>query len=183
LCKKIEKFIHHTIQYQMASIDDYKGMTYSILDRRQIKKLLGAMSNMYDRQLEKSGVDPKELRNLEGSFTSRCRPISERVYSQFRELRNISFNYFHSVDTYDVPDGWTDYGDQDWSHTGLRIESPFRIIAVEFRQYIDPIFGEDTLTFESERQISSLEAFHMMGAGAFRKIAEVEEWEPIIRSF
>jgi hypothetical protein len=63
----------------MASIDDYKGMTYSILDRRQIKKLLGAMSNMYDSQLEKSGVDPKELRKLEGSFTSGCMPINERV--------------------------------------------------------------------------------------------------------
>jgi hypothetical protein len=48
----------------MASIDDYKGMTYSILDRRHIKKLLGAMSNMYDRQLEKSGVDPKDHPNL-----------------------------------------------------------------------------------------------------------------------
>jgi hypothetical protein len=164
-------------------MDQYKGKNYGNLDRLLVKKLIGSMTNMYDKQLQSMGFDPKALRKLESAFMSDCKPVGEKTYQQFLELRKVSFNYFHSVDASEVPDGWTDYGDEDYSHTGLRIEEPFRIVAVKFREYFDPVFGRRDITFEEEREITSMEVFCMMGTEPFRRMADLVDWETIIRSF
>ncbi len=141
---------------------------------------------MYDDKQKAMGLDPAALRNMSRIFYARCYPINEHLLGEFSKLHEVSFNFFSSEDTFETASGWTDYGDEDWEHTGFQIlTNPFRIIEVRFRHYVDPIFTDDgdRIEFLSERQIAPLDAFHLYGAELFRCIADIEDWNVIIASF
>lgn len=164
---------------------DFHTLNLNDVDMQHIKVLLGAVSCMYDDQITRHGLDPKELRKIANEkFTVDLQPLQKDEYKAVTKIRRVSFNLFRTVDTYETTDGWTDYGDEDLHHTGFRLEYPFRIVMLEFRDLRDQFHPHpDEVSLLGEGPISSLDAFRRFGVGLFREIAKHEDWETIIRSF
>ena len=170
----------------LSLMDDFKQINHTNIDRRHAKILLGAISCMYDDKQKAMGITPSVLRDMSTNFTGNCRPLNEELYLNLLTLRKVSFNLFYSEDKYETKSGWTDYGDENWCHTGFRILSnPFRIIEVQFNQQKSPMFPDDpeTRKYDSERPIAPLDVFRRYGLEVFRHISDLEDWNVIISSF
>lgn len=167
------------------TIDDFKSLSYKDLDAKKAKILIGAMSYAYDDALTAKGLDGPSLRGLMANFESkRVEPLEQSVFNALTKVRPVSFNYFH-VESFDMPDDWTDYGDEDWTYTGFHIGNPFSIQAVVFRYSTsgcDPACTPD-IELHEETPITRLQCIQRYGIGVFQQIANVVGYEMIIRNF
>ena len=167
-------------------MDDFKQIDHTNIDRRHAKILLGAISCMYDDTQKAMGLTPSVLREMSKDFAGSCRPLSEELYLNLLTLKKVSFNLFYSEDKYESKSGWTDYGNEDWYHTGFQVLSnPFRIIEVQFNQKTCMMFPDDPEIRKhiNNREIAPLDAFRRYGLDLFKHIADLEDWNVIISSF
>ena len=112
------------------------------------------------------------------------------MYDRFTSLAKTSFNLFHVEDTTVQRSGCTDYGDRNYEYIEFNIlTNPLRIFEVKYAHY-EGGFGcgsidDNETTHDSNHHmlLTSADAFRLYGIGLFQQIANVEDWEVIIRSF
>lgn len=170
--------------------NEYRNKSHSELSRSQIKVLLGALSWLHDDYLLNNKYDASVLRNMclsenkyNTSFRGNMKPLPH-LYDKLKQLHMISFNSFSSKDIYECSDGFTDYGDVLMEYIGFRVETnPLALYEVRFEHYWNPFPGVwQEPEFKSEKVISLLEAFQLYGTELFSQMADVEDWNVIIKS-
>lgn len=167
--------------------DDFKGIDQHTITRRQIKVLLGALSYTYDDAQRRMGLNPQIIRDLSHQFEGDCKSLPDDVYRDLRKKNKVSFNLFLAEDVHDVPDGWTDYGEEEYHYYGFLIENnPFNIRVVKYHWFSQEFMfpnSDPTIEHIETTDISSIDAFRRFGSYLFVKIADIVDWDVIIKSF